>query len=95
MSKVSHRITCITKPERENHHEAITRVGGIRENQTKFNITREDCYDDIKAGQKFHVVVGRNDVKVVAYQKNGVGKYIRTEADATDKDNLLSLDECK
>jgi hypothetical protein len=91
---MSHRITCITKPDRENTHEAIQRVGGIQENGTSFNITREECYDYIKAGHKFHVKVGVYDANVEAYQRNGVGKYIKTYPDATKKDNLLSLDRC-
>jgi len=91
---MSHRITCITKPDRENHHEAIQRVGGISQNGSSFNITREECYDNIKAGHKFHVVVDRYDVNVEAYQKNGSGKYIKTTPDATKKDNLLSLKSC-
>jgi len=91
---LSHQITCITKPDRENTHEAIQRVGGIEENGSRFNITREQCYDYIQKGEKFHVVVGRNDVTVIAYQINGHGKYIRTTPDATKKDNLLSLPPC-
>jgi hypothetical protein len=91
---VSYQITCITKPDRDSTHEAIQRVGGIEENGSRFNITREQTYDHIKTGKKFHVVVGRNDVPVIAYQINGVGKYIRTTPDATKKDNLLSLPPC-
>jgi hypothetical protein len=90
---MSHRITCITKPDRENTHEAIQRVGGIQENGTAFNISRIECYDHIKAGQKFHVVVDRYDVTVIAYEREG-GKFIRTTPDATKRDNLLSLKPC-
>jgi Protein of unknown function (DUF3892) len=90
---VSHRITCITKPDRENHHEAIQRVGGIQENGTPFNITRVECHDHIKAGHKFHVVVDRYDVNVEAYESHG-GKFIKTYPDATKRDNLLSLKSC-
>ena len=91
---MSHQITCVTKPDRDSHHEAIQRVGGVESGGAKFNISREACYDQIKNGQAYHVVVGRNDVTVIAYQINGVGKYIRTTPDATKKDNLLSLPPC-
>jgi hypothetical protein len=90
---VSHQITCITKPDRESHHEAIQRVGGIEQNGSRFNITRIECYDYIKAGHTFHVKVGHYDVKVEAYERNG-GKFIKTYPDATKKDNLLSLPPC-
>ena len=91
---MSNRITCITKPDRYSDHEAIQRVGGVQSNGTRFNISREECYDYIKRGYAFHVVVGRYDVPVEAYQRNGVGKYIKTKPDNTMRDNLLSLDEC-
>jgi hypothetical protein len=91
---MSHQITCITKPDRESSHEATQRVGGLHQNGTPFNITREECYDYIKSGHSFHVKVGRNDVTVIAYERNGVGKYIRTTPDATRRDNLLSLQSC-
>ena len=90
---MSHQITCITKPDRESHHEAIQRVGGIEQNGSRFNITRIECYDYIKAGHTFHVKVGHYDVKVEAYERNG-GKFIKTYPDATKKDNLLSLPPC-
>lgn len=91
---MSHQITCITKPDRESHHEAIQRVGGIEENGSRFNISREQCYNYIKGGQTFHVKVDRYDVRVEAYESHG-GKYIRTTPDATKKDNLLSLPPCQ
>jgi len=91
---MSHQITCITKPDRESSHEAIQRVGGIQENGQRFNISRQECYDYIKGGHSFHVKVGKSDIGVIAYQRNGEGKYIRTEPDATKKDNLLSLPPC-
>jgi Protein of unknown function (DUF3892) len=91
---MSHQITCITKPDRESSHEAIQRVGGIAEGGQRFNVTRVECYDYIKSGHKFHVVVDRYDVNVEAYERNG-GKFVRTYPDATKKDNLLSLPECR
>ncbi len=35
------QITCITKPDPHNSHEAITHVGGVRANGTGFYITRQ------------------------------------------------------
>ena len=90
-----HQITCITKPDPHSSHEAILRIGGIAANGTHFNISREDCYDNIKGGHVFHVKVGNADAKVEAYQRNGQGKYIRTFPDATKKDNLLNLPQCR
>jgi Protein of unknown function (DUF3892) len=91
---MSHQITCITKPDREDRHEAIQRVGGIEQNGNRFNISREECYDYIKAGHSFHVRVDNFNIGVEAYQINNQGKYIKTYPDATKRDNLLSLPPC-
>lgn len=90
------QITCITKPDRYSDHEAITRVGGVRANQTSFNITREQCADDIRFKREdYFVQVGGYKVDVTAYQRTGGGPwFIKTTPDATKKDNLLSLREC-
>lgn len=84
------QITCITKPNAHSTHEAITHVGG-----SGFYITREKCADDIdNRRQSYFVHVGLYKTDVTTYTKNGV-KYIKTKADSTQKDNLLSLPQCK
>jgi hypothetical protein len=90
------QITCITKPDRYSDHEAITRVGGVRGNGTTFNITREQCADDIRLKRdSYFVQVGRDKVDVIAYQRSVGGPwFIKTTPDATKKDNLLSLRDC-
>ncbi len=90
------QITCITKPDRYNSHEAITDVGGKRANGVGFNTTRQQCADDIRFGRdSYFVQVGRYRVEVTAYQNNYGGPwFIKTEPDETQKDNLLSLPGC-
>lgn len=91
------QITCITKPEPHNHHEAITNVGGRRLSGTgdAFYITRQQCADDIRfRRESYFVRVGVNQVDVEAYERGGVW-FIRTKPDATQKDNLLSLPQCR
>jgi len=90
------QITCITKPDRENTHEAITAVGGVRANGAHFYISRQDCADDIRFNRdSYFVQVGRYKVGVTAYQRPGGGPwFIKTEPDETKKDNLLSLPGC-
>lgn len=91
------QITCITKPDRSNDHEAITDVGGVRANGTTFNITRETCAADIRSRRESYFVhVGQYKIDVEAYQRVGNGPwFIRTRPDSTKKDNLLSLPECR
>jgi len=88
------RITCITKPDAQDHHEAITAVGGTRASGVHFNISRTTCADDIRFKRASYFVKVDNDETVVtAYEKNGTW-YIRTKPDKTQTDNLLSLPKC-
>jgi hypothetical protein len=91
------QITCITKPDRYSDHEAITNVGGVRANGTKFYIPREVCADDIRFNRdSYFVHVGGYQIGVEAYQLRVTGPwFIKTRPDATKKDNLLSLPECR
>jgi hypothetical protein len=87
------QIKCITKPDPHSSHEAITHVGGTREDGTRFYITRTDCALDIDRGASYFVHVGGYQIGVLAYQRNGYW-YIKTKPDNTQKDNLLSLPQC-
>ena len=83
------QITCITKPGFYDDHEHITHVGGLG-----FYITREACAANIDAGRESSFVrVGQDRADVTTYVRNGA-KYIRTKADRTNRDNLLSLPQC-
>jgi hypothetical protein len=62
------QITCITKPDPHNSHEAITHVGGVRANGTGFYITRQECAADIVNRQDTYFVrAGQNRIGVEAY----------------------------
>jgi Protein of unknown function (DUF3892) len=89
------QITCITKPDPHNSHEAITHVGGVRANGTGFYITRQECAADIVNRQDTYFVrAGQNRIGVEAYQRQSVW-YIKTRPDHTQKDNLLNLPSAK
>jgi hypothetical protein len=93
------KITCINKDNgnHENPNVAITHLGWVKDGDgTSGKSTRLEMYNWIK-----------ND-KVEAYVKDGQGnkaklitaetifgtKYVKTEADTSTKNNLLSLPEC-
>jgi hypothetical protein len=89
------QIDCIIKPDPQNHHEAITAVGGIRPNGIRFNIPRTQCADDIRLNREtYFVKVGNDKIGVTAYEKNFTW-YIKTRPDHTQRDNLLSLGQCR
>jgi len=83
------QVTCITKPNRNSAHEAITHLGGAN-----WRWPAQDVIASIEAKTNtFYTLVGgkRADVAVV---KGPHGKYLRTHADNQWNDNLLALAEC-
>jgi hypothetical protein len=88
-TEMARQIDCITKPNAHSDHEAITHVGG-----SEFYVTRQKCADETdRIPGSYFVYVGGYRTEVTTYVKNGV-KFIRTRADSTKKDNLLSLSQC-
>lgn len=94
------RITCINKDN--GHHEnpnlAITHLGWINEQtrETGKN-TRLDLYNWIKNenGEAYVTDTYGNRSKVITAENYSGTKYLKTEADSSTKNNLLSLPECK
>lgn len=87
-------ITCITKPHPNSPHEHITDVGNPRAN---WKWPREQVIASIDAKTNtFYVLDPRSgkraDVGVVRPQ--GRPAYLRTHADGSWNDNLLSLNQC-
>lgn len=89
----SHEIKCVNKTDRYNPHERIQNVGGIRASGVTFKITQPACIAEIERGEQFFVHRAGRTVNVVIATNNG-NKYIKTEADAVQPDNLLALPEC-
>jgi hypothetical protein len=84
------QITCINKSDRYNPHEAITHVGG-----QGFWHTQATAILLIEAGQRsFWVHVGGKSVWVIVAKSRWGNKYLKTQDDGEDENNLLSLPEC-
>jgi hypothetical protein len=83
------QITCINKNNRQSAHERITHVGGAG-----WKLTQETASSNIESGlRSYYVSQGGKEVKVIVATKNRV-KYLKTEADSSETNNLLSLPEC-
>lgn len=89
-----HQIMCINKSDRPNTHERIKFVGGISGGQ-RWKLSQEDAIAGIENGkwQFFVQVQGRKARVIVAKSQYG-HKYLKTENDGEQPNNLLSLPEC-
>lgn len=87
------QVTCIIKPHPQSPHEHITHLG----NQPTWLWTREQVIASIDAKTNTFFVRDsqtgkRADVGVV--RETGKAPYVRTYADGTWNNNLLSLNQC-
>jgi hypothetical protein len=88
------QVSCISKRDRQVRWERISHVGGTNADGTSWKLTEEAAINGIEDGKwQFYTHVDGKSAWVVIATHNG-RKYLKTEADTTTKDNLLSLPGC-
>lgn len=90
------RIKCINKDDRNNPYEAITHIGGVNPDGTKWKLTQKEAIASIKNGKyDFYVENPTGDkVNVIVAISQYGNEYLKTESDGDSPNNLLSLPEC-
>ena len=92
---MAHRIDCIKKQDRHDPTEAITHIGGLNADGTRWKITQQDAIRRIEThANRFFVEKNGRTVNVIVAVSRFGNKYIKTEADDYEPNNLLNLVEC-
>lgn len=86
------QITCVNKVDRDNPFERITHLGGAT-----WKLTQEDAIGKIER-QEWNFYVALPGHQRTVWVEVGISrfgnKYLRTQGDNDERNNLLSLPEC-
>ena len=89
------RIQCINKSDRMRAHERIKFIGGINPDGTRWKLSLDRAIQGIESGQwRFSVSVNNDTVWVIVATSASGHKYLKTQSDGDQPNNLLSLPEC-
>lgn len=90
-----HEVKCINKSDRYNPHERILFIGGVNPDGTRWKLSQQDAIKGIEEGKwSFYVTKNGKTVWVIVAVSAQGNKYLKTEADGEQPNNLLSLPEC-
>lgn len=87
------QIQCINKTNRYSAHDRISHIGGAY--PSRWKLTQEQAIVSIESGQwQFYVSVGGQTAWVIVARSAAGNKYLKTQNDGEQPNNLLILPEC-
>jgi len=88
-------VQCINKSNRQSAHERIQFIGGLNANGTRWKLSQPEAIAGIESGKwRFWVRANGKSVWVIVAKSAAGNKYLKTENDGEQPNNLLSLPEC-
>lgn len=89
------RVECVAKTNHQNAHERIKAIGGGPPG-LRWKYTQEDAITWTKDGTFVYYVVNQQgkEIEVIVAMSRCGHKYLKTNADDEQPDNLLNLPEC-
>jgi Protein of unknown function (DUF3892) len=96
VTTITVRIRCINKTDRTSPAERTKAIGGVNSEGTRWKLSIDDAILGVETGKyRFHVEQppGHRVWVIVARSSSG-RKYLKTEKDGEQPNNLLSLSEC-
>lgn len=89
------QIKCVNKDNRNDPTDSIDYVGGVNADGTRWKLSLADAVKGVENGTwRFYTHVNGKSVWVVVAVSAAGNKYLKTEADGKEENNLLSLPEC-
>jgi hypothetical protein len=93
MARARLQVTCINKTNRNDPHQRISSIGGMI-NGIRWKHSEDEAINYFEADiYRYFVHRGGTEVDVIIATHNGK-KYLKTQPDGLQPDNLLSLPEC-
>ena len=92
---VSYEVKCINKSSRMNHYERILNIGGVNPDRSRWKLSQIDAILGMEKGNyAFFVNVNGHSVWLMVSTSANGNKYLKTQNDGEQPNNLLSLPEC-
>lgn len=91
---MAHRVTCII-PDGHDSDQRIDAIGGTNADSSRWQLAIDEAIAGIETGKwSFYVSVNGRSVGVIVARRPNGRKYLKTEADNYEPNNLLSLPTC-